>query len=161
MSVAFTKEDSAETASEVLLPDRPISAELNLVTAAGFKALQSQLDQARRAYDAASSIADVNERRRQAAQPFRDLRYFSDRVRTAQVVHRPASASTVAFGNTVTLGRDDGRVLTYKIVGEDEADPQAGSISYVSPMARSLMGKEIGDVVIVADLEIEIINILI
>ena len=64
MSVAFTKEDSAETASETLLPDRPISPHANLVTEAGLKALEFQLQQAREAYDAAQTIEDVNERRR-------------------------------------------------------------------------------------------------
>jgi transcription elongation GreA/GreB family factor len=159
LSVAFTKEDSAETASETLLPDRPISRQPNFVTEAGLKALELQLQQARKAYDAASTIEDVNERRRQAANPLRDLRYFVERVRTAQVVPDPMSTDTVAFGSTVTFGRDDGRMQKYRIVGEDEADPQAGSISYVSPVARALMGKAIGDVVSVGDQELEIIAI--
>src|SRR5206468_8092411 len=81
LSVAFTKEDSAETASETLLPDRPISPHANLVTEAGLKALEFQLQQAREAYDAAQKIEDVNERRRQAAIPARDVRYFAARVR--------------------------------------------------------------------------------
>ena len=71
MSVAFTKEDSAETASETLLPDRPISSHPNLVTEAGLKALEFQLQQAREAYETAQTIEDVNERRRQAATPLR------------------------------------------------------------------------------------------
>ncbi|MET3897363.1 transcription elongation GreA/GreB family factor [Devosia sp. UYZn731] len=159
MSVAFTKEDSAETASETLLPDRPISAEPNLVTEAGLQALQSQLAEARDAYNAASTIEDVNERRRQSAVPFRDLRYFTDRLRTAQVVLNQASTDTVSFGSTVSFSRDDGRVQKYRIVGEDEADPKAGSISYVSPVARMLIGKAIGDVVTLGDRELEIIAI--
>ena len=84
MSVAFTKEDSAETASETLLPDRPVSPHPNLVTAAGFKALELQLQQAREAYEAAQKIEDVNERRLQAASPLRYARYFAARVRTAR-----------------------------------------------------------------------------
>ncbi len=159
MSVAFTKEDSAETASETLLPDRPISPHPNLVTEAGLKALESRLLQAREAYDAAKKIEDVNERRRQSATPLRDARYFSARVRTAQVVANPASTDTVAFGSTVTFRRDDGREQTYRIVGEDEADPKAGSISFVSPVARSLMGKAVGDVVVASGQELEIIAI--
>ncbi|MDK1388538.1 transcription elongation factor GreA [Sinorhizobium sp. 7-81] len=159
MSVAFVKEESAETASETLLPDRPISPHPNLVTEAGLKALQLQLQQAREAYDATSKIEDVNERRREAAGPLRDLRYLAERVRTAQVVPDPTSSDTVAFGSTVTFSRDDGRVQKYRIVGEDEADPKAGSISYVSPVARVLMGKAVGDVVSVGDQELEIIAI--
>ena len=86
MSVAFTKEDSAETASETLLPDRPVSPHPNLVTEAGLKALEFQLQRAREAYQTAQTIEDVNERRRQAANPLRDVRYFAARVRTAQVI---------------------------------------------------------------------------
>ena len=156
MSVAFTKEESAETASETLLPDRPISPHPNLVTEAGLKALERQLAEARALYETAQQIEDVNERRRQAAIPQRDVRYFAERVRTAQVVPLPASTDTVAFGSTVTFERDDGRVQTYRIVGEDEADPKAGSISFASPVARSLMGKAVGDVVPSAGQELEI-----
>ncbi len=147
MSVAFTKEDSAETASETLLPDRPVSPHPNLVTEAGLKALEFQLHQAREAYETAQKIDDVNERRRQAATPLRDARYFAARVRTAQVVSTPTSTDIVAFGSTATFRRDDGRIQKYHIVGEDEADPKAGSISFVSPVARFLMGKAVGDVV--------------
>ncbi|MCL6709588.1 transcription elongation factor GreA [Pseudomonas sp. R2.Fl] len=156
MSVAFTKEESSETAQEVLLPERPVSPHPNLVTEAGLKALEDELRRAREAYDAARAIEDVNERRRQAAGPFRDLRYFAERVRTAQLVPKPETTDTVAFGCTVTFSRDDGRVQTYRIVGEDEADPKAGSISYVSPVARVLIGKGVGDVVSVGGQELEI-----
>ena len=158
MSVAFTKEDSAETASETLLPDRPISPHPNLVTEAGLKALEFQLHQAREAYETAQKIEDVNERRRQATVPLRDVRYFAARVRTAQVTN-PTSTETVAFGNTVTFRRDDGRVQKYHIVGEDEADPKAGSISFVSPVARSLMGRAVGDVVGTSGQELDIVAI--
>lgn len=143
MSVAFTKQDSAETASETLLPDRPISPHPNLVTEAGLRALEFQLDQARETYQTAQMIEDMNERRRQAASPLRDVRYFAARIRTAQVIADPVSADTVAFGSTVTFRREDGRVQKYRIVGEDEADPKCGSISFVSPVARLLMGKAV------------------
>jgi len=159
LSVAFTKEDSAETASETLLPDRPISPHPNLVTEAGLRALESQLLVAREAYEAAQKIENVNERRRQAATPLRDARYFAARVRTAQVMPDPTSTDAVAFGSTVTFRRDDGRVQKYRIVGEDEADPKAGSISFASPVARSLMGKAVGDVVAASAQELEIIAI--
>ena len=159
MSVAFTKEDSAETASETLLPDRPISTHPNLVTEAGLKALEFQLQQAREAYETAQKIEDVNERRRQAAIPLRDMRYLAARVRTAQVVASPASTDIVAFGSTVTFRRGDGRVQRYRIVGEDEADPKAGSISFVSPVAGLLMGKAVGDEAGASGQELEIISI--
>ena len=159
MAVAFTKEESAETASETLLPDRAISPHPNLVTETGLKALELQLQEARQAYEAASTVEDVNERRRQTSGPLRDLRYLAERIRTAQLVSGPTSSDVVAFGSTVTFSRDDGRVQTYRIVGEDEADPKAGSISYVAPVARILMGKAVGDVVAVSNQELEIIEI--
>ncbi|WP_439624359.1 transcription elongation factor GreA [Shinella sp.] len=156
MSVAFMKEESAEAASETQLPDRPISPHPNLVTPAGLKALETQFAEARAACEAANTVEDINERRRQTAGPLRDLRYFAERVHTAQVMPDPASSDTVAFGSTVTFSRDDGRTQTYRIVGEDEADPKAGSISYVSPVARLLMGKAVGEVVSVGAQELEI-----
>ena len=159
MSVAFTKEDSAETASETLLPDRPVSPHPNLVTETGLKALDFQLAQAREAYETAQKIEDVNERRRQAAIPLRDMRYFVSRVRTAQVITDPISTETVAFGSTVTFRREDGRVQKYRIVGEDEADPKSVSISFVSPVARLLMGKAVGDEAGASGQELEIVSI--
>lgn len=146
MSVAFTKEESAETASETLLPERTISAHPNLVTRAGLQALELQLEQARQAYRTAQAIEDVNERRRQAAIPGRDVRYLAARVGSARVMPVPASNGNVAFGSTVTVSRADGRTQTYRIVGEDEADPTTGTMSFTSPLARFLMGKAVGDV---------------
>ncbi len=99
MSVAFTKEDSAETASETLLPDRPVSPHPNLVTEAGLKALEFQLQQAREAYETAQKIEDVNERRRQAATPLRDARYFAaefGRRRSSPIRRRPTPSPLAA-----------------------------------------------------------------
>ena len=159
MSVAFTKEDSAETAAETMLPDRPVSAAANLVTEAGLQALETQFEQARAAYDAANAVEDVNERRRQGAAPLRDLRYLAERLRTAQLVARPASSDVVAFGHKVTYRRDDGKRATYRIVGEDEADPRTGSMSYRAPVALRLLGKSVGDIVELGDSELEILAI--
>jgi len=87
------------------------------------------------------------------------MRYFAARVRTAQVVANPASTDIVAFGSTVTFRRGDGGVQKYRIVGEDEADPKAGSISFVSPVAGVLMGKAVGDEAGASGQEFEIISI--
>jgi transcription elongation GreA/GreB family factor len=59
----------------------------------------------------------------------------------------------------VTFRRGDGRVQKYRVVGEDEADPKTGSISFVSPVARALMGKAVGDVVGTSDQKLEIVSI--
>lgn len=156
MSVAFVKEESAETAAETQLPDRPVSTHPNLVTEEGLKALHWQVEEARKAFDDANAIEDINERRRLAGPHMRDLRYFSERLHTAQPMPAPENNDVVAFGSKVTFERDDGRVQTYRIVGEDEADPKVGSISHVSPVARALLGKTVGDLVYVGDQELEI-----
>lgn len=159
MSVAFTKEDSAETASETMLPERPIPDGPNLVTEDGLALLQRELEAARRAYEEAMRVEDVNERRRLAAIPFRDIRYLAERVRTAQVVPPSSVDGTVRFGSTVTFEREDGRVQTYRIVGDDEADPSSGTISFRSPIARALMGKTVDETASVAGGDVEIISI--
>jgi transcription elongation GreA/GreB family factor len=159
VSVAFTKEDSAETASETQLPDRPIPDGPNLVTAVGLAALERQLAEARAAYEAAMAIEDINEKRRQAAGPLRDMRYLAERVRTAQVVPPVEGGAAIAFGSRVTFERDDGRVQTYRIVGEDEADPKSGTISFASPVARALIGRAVGDSVTVGNGDVEIVGI--
>ncbi|GHD05411.1 transcription elongation factor GreA [Tianweitania populi] len=159
MSVAFAKEDSAEAASETVLPARPISDRANLVTEAGLAMLQAELASAQQALEAANLLEDINERRRQSAVPVRDARYFAERVRTAQLTPATASTDVVAFGHTVTFERDDGRTQTFRIVGEDEANPAQGSISYASPVAAVLLGKAIGDVVLLGPRELEILSI--
>lgn len=156
MSVAFVKEESAEAASETVLPERPISEHPNLVTETGLAQLQAALDEARTALETANGIEDINERRRQAAVPVRDARYFSERLRTARVMAAPESKDVVAFGHTVTFEREDGRVQSFAIVGEDEADPAKGTISYVSPVARALTGKGVGEIVALGRDELEI-----
>lgn len=159
MSVAFTREDSAATAAELDLPDRPISAFPNHVTAEGHVKLARALADARALYETCQSIEDINERRRAGAPALRDIRYFAQRLESAQIVANPESHGTVAFGCTVTFVRDDGRRQTFRIVGEDEADPRQVTISYVSPVARALTGKCVGDVAIVGDRELEIVAI--
>tara|TARA_R110002012_G_scaffold77840_3_gene198252 strand:- start:14669 stop:15151 length:483 start_codon:yes stop_codon:yes gene_type:complete len=159
VSVAFTKEESSETAAETQLPDRPVSAHPNLVTETGLKQLQAELATARADFEAANGIDDVNEKRRQQAGPLRDARYFAERVRTAQLMPDPASHHTVAFGATVTYSRDGKPPQTYRIVGEDEADPKTGTISFASPVGRALMGKAVGDVVETGEHELEVIAI--
>jgi len=66
---------------------------------------------------------------------------------------------SAGFGCTVTILRDDGRQQPYRIVGEDEADPPRGTISYVSPVARALIGKKIGEVVRAGTSDAEVIEI--
>jgi transcription elongation GreA/GreB family factor len=93
------------------------------------------------------------------ARATRDLRYYTARRATAQLTELMGDTSKVRFGTVVTLDREDGRRQTFRIVGEDEADPAQGSISYISPLARALLGREVGDVVKVAGGEAEVVEI--
>jgi transcription elongation GreA/GreB family factor len=93
------------------------------------------------------------------ANSLRDLRYWTARRSSAQLMPAPADRDRVHFGSTVTILRDDGRRHTYRIVGEDEAEPARGTLSYVSPVARALMNKAVGDVAQAGSGEAEICEI--
>jgi transcription elongation GreA/GreB family factor len=153
MNKAFTKEPEAGELYDDL-PDRPISPN-NLVTPKGLELIEAELARLHQEHAAAAEIDD----RSLLAKINRDLRYWTSRRATAQVVDAPRDAKEVRFGSTVTIQRDDGRRHTYRIVGEDEADPSLGTLSYVSPVAQALMGKQVGEVVEAGHSEAEIVAI--
>ncbi|MEJ0011612.1 MAG: transcription elongation factor GreA [Bauldia sp.] len=150
MSRAFVKEGDGEDDG---LPDRAISQHPNYVTANGLALIDAELARL------TSALADAGDDRAVRASVERDLRYWRSRRATAEVVPPPADTSEVRFGATVTIERDDGRRQTWRIVGEDEADPAKGTLSYVSPLATALSGKGVGDVIEVAGGEAEIVAI--
>jgi transcription elongation GreA/GreB family factor len=153
MSRAFVKESDGAEALE--LPDRPISDHPNLVTAEGL----AQMDEALARLHEARARAQVSGDRSALASVGRDLRYWTARRSSAQLMPAPESSGKVQFGSTVTILRDDGRRQTYRIVGEDEAEPAKGTLSYVSPVARALMNKQVGDVIVAGSGEAEIVAI--
>lgn len=154
MSRAFVKETDGAEGQE--LPELRVSPHRNLVTSAGLSQIEATVER----LQAALSEARAAEDRAGVARIQRDLRYWSGRQRTAEVVAAPPATGTVRFGSTVTLQKRDGREIRYQIVGEDEADPAQGKISYVSPIARLLIGAAVGDVVTLADGEAEIREIV-
>lgn len=141
MSKAFTKEAEGGDVYDDL-PDRPVSPH-NLVTAKGLEMIEAELARLHREHGAALDADD----RPLLAKINRDLRYWTSRRATAQVVEPPSDAREVHFGSTVTIEREEGRCQTYRIVGEDEADPSLGTLSYVSPVAQALIGKQAGDTI--------------
>jgi len=153
MSKAFTKEPETGDVYDDL-PDRPVSPH-NLVTPKGLEMIEAELARLHLEHVAAQEAND----RALLAKTNRDLRYWTSRRATAQVMEPPKDAKEVHFGSTVTILREDGRRQTYRIVGEDEADPSAGTLSYVSPVAQALMGKQVGDVVEAGAGEAEIVEI--
>jgi len=158
MAVAFTREEDYE-AQAADLPDRPISPHPNLVTRTGLEAIEQALAEARAAYSAAQAAGDVSSDRTAMARATRDLRYWSQRRANAQLTEPEPQPGKVRFGGQVLIARGDGREQRFRIVGEDEADPAAGLISYVSPLARAVLGKEEGDVVAMAGSEVEILEV--
>jgi transcription elongation GreA/GreB family factor len=158
VSVAFTREEDSE-ASAANLADRPISPHPNLVTSEGLAQLDAALAQARAAYAAAQAEGGVSADRTAMARATRDLRYYGARRASAQLMEKSAESDRVAFGCTVTCEREDGRTQRFRIVGEDEADPSKGSVSYVSPLAQSLLGKAVGATAQVAGQEVEVVAI--
>jgi transcription elongation GreA/GreB family factor len=154
MSRAFVKEpDGLEAFDE--LPERLISDNPNLVTEEGLKQIEDEVARLSRAYADAQASGD----RAALNVAARDLRYWTQRRATAELVPAPAAADEVRFGARVTLERGDGRRQTFRIVGEDEADPAKGTLSYVSPLARALLGSAVGDTVRVGGGEAEILAI--
>lgn len=152
MSRAFVKEDdSAESGGE--LPDRAISPHPNLVTTQGLASIDAELARLR------AEAAALGDDPVAKAYNARDLRYWSARRATAQVVTDLGGADEVRFGATVTIVRDDGRRQIFRIVGEDEADPERGTLSHVSPLARALMGKSAGESAALGAGEVEIVAI--
>jgi transcription elongation GreA/GreB family factor len=158
MAVAFTREEDYESQAADL-PDRPVSAHPNLVTASGLAAIEAELAAARAAYSAAQMEGGVSADRTAMARATRDLRYWSARRASAQLTEPALLADTVQFGRTVEFEREDGRRQTFRIVGEDEADPAKGSVSYVSPLAHGLMGKSVGDTAMVNGAEVEVVAV--
>lgn len=158
MAVAFTREEDYE-AQAANLPDRPVSSHPNLVTVSGLASIEAELAAARAAYALAQSEGGISADRTAMARATRDLRYWSARRATAQLTEPDGIPGEVRFGSTAEVEREDGRRQTFRIVGEDEADPKGGSVSYVSPLARALLGKRVGDVVSVNGAEVEIVGV--
>jgi transcription elongation GreA/GreB family factor len=135
MSRAFVKEDSDAPPPPPL--ERPVSAAPNLVTPRGARLIDEAVAELEEAIARAPDEAAAEIRRR-------DLRYWLARRASARLVEPEAAPRAAGFGARVTIRRG-GAVSTVEIVGEDEADPEAGRIAWTSPLARALEEAEPGD----------------
>lgn len=153
MSRAFVKEGDGDDPGA--LPERRISEHPNMVTARGLRLIEAQVA----TLEAAFAAARVADDRAAIARLSRDLRYWTARRASAQLAPAPGDAETVAFGVQVTLATADGEQRRYRLVGEDEADPAEGRISWFAPIARALAGRSVGDVVAGPRGELEILAI--
>lgn len=154
MSVAFVKEPNEDQVD--VLPDRDLGPDANIVTPRGLRLILEAIE----ILESAKSDAQASGDTVAVATINRDLRYWRSRQATAELAEPAAGAlQTVQFGTRVTIERDDGRRQGFTIVGIDEADPTDGYLSYVSPLARSLIGKERGEVVRAGASDAEIVAI--
>jgi transcription elongation GreA/GreB family factor len=143
VSRAFVKEDDGD--SEVVAP-RPQRQHPYYVTPAGYDQLQHRLAQA------------------QAAGNARDVEDTQERLEAAIVVDpHEQPRDTVRFGASVTVEQPDRKRQTYRIVGEDEADPVHGTISWLSPLAQALLEHHSGERVVwqrpAGNLRVQIVSI--
>ncbi|MEO3433219.1 GreA/GreB family elongation factor [Inquilinus sp. CAU 1745] len=152
MSRAFVNEDSVPSAGEEQL-DLPQSSHPNYVTPRGLRLLRERLESLRAERDRlAGADGDAAgqdlDRQTPMAHLDREIRYFEQRLDRAILIDPEThEAGTVAFGASVEVEDDEGGRRRYVIVGEDEADAHNGVISYVSPLAKALLGAKVGEVV--------------
>ena len=76
------------------------------------------------------------------------IKELEAKVGTAEVLDPPTSGDRITFGSTVRLEDEEGKETRYQIVGSDETDPSRGRISIMAPLARTLIGKKVGDSVV-------------
>ena len=133
MSVAFRRESDEEHLEPKF--ELPIPPGPNLVTPRGLALIEERNAELEAAVAAASPEA--------LPELQRDLRYWRARLTTAQLAP-PASGEVVALGTSVTI-EQDGKARTLAIVGHDESDPAAGRIAFTAPLAKVLIGNEVGE----------------
>ncbi|WNG50288.1 hypothetical protein F0U60_43770 [Archangium minus] len=145
MSKAFTKEDAG--GEDVLLPPRPrsTSGEKRYITPEGYRALQEELESLTAPSSQEKAPPSFGDDVR-ARERTRRVQYLTATLEEVQVVTPEApDEEHVYFGAWVTLEDEEGEETAYRIVGPDEADVKAGRLSVESPLARALLGKEVGE----------------
>jgi transcription elongation GreA/GreB family factor len=152
MSRAFTRESDDDPGT---LPERSVSPHPNLVTPGGRAAIDARV----RSLESERAAARVAGDAAQRARIERDLRYFTQRLASARVIAPVDAPDRVRFGVRVTLRSAAGAEQSFRLVGEDEADAAQGLLSWVSPLAQSLLGHEPGDTVHFQAGELEILRI--
>ena len=145
MSRAFVNEDAGNDRPD--LPELPVPPGPNIVTPRGLATLQARIAQRQADLAALKARLDRLDKLPEAGAG-RDLRWPEARLKPAVVI-APANhdLTEVAFGLAVTVADADGHETTYEIVGEDEADAPRHRIAPNSPLARALLGAQVGDVV--------------
>jgi transcription elongation GreA/GreB family factor len=152
VSRAFVRESDNDGEA---LPERPVSEHPNFVTARGLEQIESRIHdleaqrQAARAADDTAALAGID----------RDLRYWAQRKGSARLVERTPSPETVRFGTQVVVRLETEQPRVFRLVGEDEADPAQGLLSWVSPLAQSVLGRRAGETIRFQGREGEILSV--
>lgn len=163
MSRAFVKEEQPEI--PIVAPPRAALPEgaPNYVTARGLELLREELQALERERVELERTEADDERARLLALWVRRKALLEERIATAQLAPPPERRDEVRFGATVTVRAEDGSERSYRIVGVDEAEPRAGSIAFVSPLARALLGKRLDEIASVqtprGEEELEIVKV--
>ena len=146
MSRAFVKEEQPEV--PVVAPPRAALPEgaPNYVTARGLELLREELQALEEERLELERLTSGDERTRALALWVRRKALLEERIASALIVDQPERRDEVRFGATVTVRAGDGSERSYRIVGVDEAEPRAGSIAFVSPIARALLGKRLDEI---------------
>lgn len=142
MSRAFVNEDNAAAQADQPV-ERQVSAQPNYVTPSGFTQLQARVAQLQALHGQHVAKDDQSDKQR-IADIERDLRYFNQRVQSAQVVV-PTSTDQVRIGHWVTFVGEHDHQQRVQLVGEDQADAASGLINWGSPLGRALLGAKVGD----------------
>lgn len=162
MSRAFVKELEGDQPGDVP-PERPQSGHPNYITTQGLDALKESLEALRKRARALEGAEDELSAKSELGSVQAELRFLEKRIQAAIPVDPAAQDSVeIRFGATVNVEDEEGARHVFTIVGEDEADPEHGLISWVSPLGRALLNRRVGDAVRwqrpVGDLELEILS---
>jgi transcription elongation GreA/GreB family factor len=163
MSRGFVKEDDLELAGTDL-PERPVSTEPNYVTPIGLEQLLHQAELLEKERLTLLPNKEDPQAQQRLGVVERDLRYLQARLKSTEMID-PATQSkdSVLFGAVVTIEDETGQPHVYTIVGEDEADISADKVSWLSPLAKALLGHKVGESVVwyrpAGDLNLEILEI--
>ena len=147
MSRAFVKENDLEHAG-IDIPERPVSQLPNYVTPNGHKQLKEIIHLIESEIKSIKKLEDSPENKQNKMKLERDLRYYLKRLETAVLIDKHEDNNKVLFGAYVILIDENDETYKFQIVGEDEADIKQNKLSYVSPLAKELIGSSIGDEVI-------------
>jgi transcription elongation factor GreB len=148
MSRAFVSENDTDAAADTL-PELPQSPHPNYVTRRGLRLLEERLAEAQAEQHRLQAGPDDPATELRLAHVHRDIRYLEARIERAIPVDAAQQpVDEVAFGAVVEVRDSKGARQRFAIVGEDEADAERGTVSWVSPLARALIGSGVGDVVL-------------